>query len=105
MTFQDVPIAGIQFGKFCRIDRFAQLHVGQELELVGERENKYDNRAIAIRTREGKMIGYVSMLSNEILANLMDQGLTLSCTITLIEYADNPWDPATVSLDLVSSSF
>lgn len=100
-----VPIAGIQLGKFSSRGRFAQLYVDQELMLVREPDNKHDERAISIHTCDGRKVGYVPMTSNAVPSNLMDQGHTLSCTITSLEYAEDPWDRAMVRIGMASSFF
>jgi hypothetical protein len=39
---QNVPIAGIQFGRFSRKDRFEQLQIRQQMRLTCEPENIHD---------------------------------------------------------------
>lgn len=50
------------------------LKPGVELNLVREPENKYDRWAIAVRTQNNEMLGYISRFKNESIARLMDHG-------------------------------
>jgi hypothetical protein len=49
------------------------LEVGDRLDFYREAENPFDKKAILVKHISEK-IGYVSMVDNEILANLMDAG-------------------------------
>ena len=50
-----------------------KLNIGDRLDFYRELNNPHDNKAILIKHSKDK-IGYVPMVDNEILANLMDAG-------------------------------
>lgn len=76
--FIQTGIAGLRF--YVKEDSeegkklMASLVAGTELQLVREPENEYDEWAIAVYTKNGKMLGHVSRYKNEPIARLMDQG-------------------------------
>lgn len=55
---------------------FPKIEKGSELELIREKNNKYDKFAILVKF-DGEKIGYVPRKENKILANLMDGGKQL----------------------------
>ncbi|MGH7088924.1 MAG: HIRAN domain-containing protein, partial [Stellaceae bacterium] len=54
---------------------------GERLELRRERSNAYDAFAIAVRRRDGTMLGYVPRDANQTLARLMDAGWRAEASI------------------------
>lgn len=56
------------------------------LRLVREPENEYDPNAIAIEAKldEWKPVGYIAMLKNQTLANEMDAGTSINCTLSSV---------------------
>lgn len=53
-----------------------ELQAGNKLTLVRE-DNKFDNNAIVIQTKEGRKIGYVPEKDNLVFSRLMDAGKLL----------------------------
>ena len=53
------------------------LRPGDRLDLRREPENRYDARAIQVRTMDGAMLGYVPRADNQALCSLMDAGFAL----------------------------
>ena len=54
-----------------------QLKIGEKLSFFREPDNKYDKRAIVIKTIDGVKIGYVPRYDNAIFSRLMDAGKLL----------------------------
>lgn len=75
-----------------------KMKVGDMLELVRERENKYDKDAIALHF-QGKKIGFIPAESNETLAKLIDaQLLELHCEIAAIKSNAKSWESIFIAL-------
>lgn len=72
----DTHIAGTSY-----IDGIEELEVhlneDDKLDFFREPDNKYDKRAIVIKTIDGVKIGYVPRYDNAILSRLMDAGKLL----------------------------
>lgn len=72
----DTHIAGTSY-----IDGFEELeaHLNEDdkLDFFREPDNKYDKRAIVIKTIDGVKIGYVPRYDNAIFSRLMDAGKLL----------------------------
>ena len=57
------------------------LQAGDKLTLVRE-DNKFDNNAIVIQTKDGRKIGYVPEKDNLVFSRLMDAGKLLMAKVT-----------------------
>ena len=57
------------------------IQIGDKLTLVRE-ENKFDDNAIMIQTRDGRKLGYVPEKDNLIFSRLMDAGKLLMAKIS-----------------------
>lgn len=55
-------------------ERYARLEKDEELTLVREPTNAFDNNAIAVHTADGVHIGYVPRTMNAELAEALDEG-------------------------------
>ena len=60
---------------------FDAIQAGDKLTLVRE-ENKFDNKAIVIQTKDGRKLGYVPEKDNLVFSRLMDAGKLLIAKIT-----------------------
>lgn len=69
--FKHFNIAGFTYGEGPIV--FNHLKIGTQLNLVREKENKYDDNAIAIYYKSHK-IGYVPRIENDVLAKLCEYG-------------------------------
>ena len=58
-----------------------ELQAGDKLTLVRE-DNKFDNNAIVIQTKDGRKIGYVPEKDNLVFSRLMDAGKLLMAKVT-----------------------
>ncbi len=77
-----LPVAGTRYHQ--AIAHIEELEVEQVLELRREPENRHDEWAIAVRTSEQVMLGYIPRDQNGILARLMDAGKLLVARIDAI---------------------
>ena len=83
----DTNVAGTSFVE--GIEELAQhLEIDERLDFFREPDNKYDNRAIVIKTGNGVKIGYVPKADNAIFARLMDAGKLLFGRISAKEQRD-----------------
>lgn len=77
----DTYIAGTSFIE--GIEELEQhLNEGDKLDFFREPDNKYDSKAIVIKTDNGVKIGYVPRNDNAIFSRLMDAGKLLFGRIT-----------------------
>jgi hypothetical protein len=63
---------------------FNEINIGDRLTLVRE-ENKFDDNAILIQTKEGFKLGYIPEKDNLIFSRLMDAGKLLIAKISTHE--------------------
>ena len=68
----DTKIAGIFYRDVCVVED--KIQKGDILYLVREPDNKYDEKAIQVTTKDGYVLGYIPKVDNIVLANLMDSG-------------------------------
>ena len=61
-----------------------QIHLDDKLSLVRE-ENEFDEKAIVIKTADGRKLGYVPEKDNLIFSRLMDAGKLLTARINTHE--------------------
>lgn len=72
----DICVAGTSYIK--NIDQIEpHLSIDDRVEFFREPDNKYDNKAIVIKTMDGEKIGYIPRQDNVIFARLMDAGKLL----------------------------
>jgi hypothetical protein len=57
------------------------LRPGDRVDLRREPDNRYDPRAVEVRTASGAMLGYVPRTDNQALCNLMDAGFRLEARV------------------------
>lgn len=89
----DNYVRGVNFRK----DEYlaVKLKINDELELVRETDNKYDQFAIKVMKND-KFLGYIAAYENVTLAMLMDQGVRLEASVSNVneisdtkKYIDN----------------
>lgn len=61
-----------------------EIQIGDRLTLVRE-DNKFDDKAILVKTKEGRKLGYVPEKDNLIFSRLMDAGKLLMAKISTHE--------------------
>lgn len=67
----------------------AQLQSGDRVKLVLEPDNPVDPRAIQVRSRDNKKLGYIPRRKNEVLYHLMDAGKYLYGTVSGGDIGEN----------------
>lgn len=61
---------------------FDEINAGDKLTLVRE-DNKFDNNAIVIQTKDGRKLGYVPEKDNLVFSKLMDAGKLLIAKVKI----------------------
>ncbi|MCD8199432.1 MAG: DEAD/DEAH box helicase, partial [Coriobacteriaceae bacterium] len=81
-TSFNTKVVGVTFEN--RQDVIETLEAGEELQLVREPENEFDENAIAVRRRDGTQLGYLNRQLAERLAPVMDAGVAYDAAISAI---------------------
>lgn len=94
-TLQTSPLAGFQYhyGEYL----WPKLVTGQQLTLVREAANRFDDRAVRIDWQCHK-IGYLPRTDNAAVSQLLDRGETLEAVIVGLESSSNPWNRVRVEV-------
>lgn len=88
-TLQISPLAGFQYHHGETL--WAQLAVGQPLQLMRETDNRYDDRAVRVEW-QGHKLGYIPRLDNAAVSQLLDRGEKLEAVIAGLAESSNPWE-------------
>jgi len=89
IELQRSPVAGFQYHQGASI--WADLQVGDNLRLVREPENGYDERAVRVEWQTHKL-GYVPRHENAAVCHLLDRGESVTADITALKLSNDPWD-------------
>ncbi len=73
---------------------------GDSLTLLRE-NNKFDEKAVLIKTRDGKKLGYIPEKDNIIFSRLMDAGKMLSAKITEVSKKNEDWAKIAIEIYLI----
>ncbi len=92
VTLADMYLAGFQYHEGMRQEVAQTLSEGATVFLVREPKNRYDDQAIAVRTGDGQMIGYVPRDINPVPAVIADQGVILTAEIIRVDHNASPWE-------------
>ena len=84
---QSSPLAGFRY--HAAAERWAELKVGDSLDLVREPANPHDENAIRVEWR-GALLGYVPRRDNAALAWAMDRNERVSARISRLQAHHNP---------------
>jgi hypothetical protein len=87
LLVQSSPLAGYRYAEAAQV--WAELRVGERLELVREPDNLHDRNAVRVEWR-GRKLGYVPRAENEALAWAMDRGERVSARISRLQPHPNP---------------
>jgi hypothetical protein len=88
LVVQHSPLAGSQYHALDLV--WAELQLGDPLELQRDADNPHDVNAIRVLWR-GRMLGYVPRRDNGALAAAIDRGDRLNARISKLSAAPNPW--------------
>jgi len=75
----DNYIRGLQYYQYDKLK--SRLEPGQEIQLIREMENPYDQFAVQVFFKDQKL-GYVAAYENIILANMLDAGVEIATTVS-----------------------
>ena len=67
-----------------RLNMSGQLEVGTPLELVREPDNPFDGNAVAVRTANGDMLGYLNKDINGGISEKMRRGVRYRVTVSSV---------------------
>ncbi|MCX8023250.1 MAG: HIRAN domain-containing protein [Syntrophorhabdaceae bacterium] len=84
----DTVVAGFRYYDGERI--WDGLSVEDPVTLIREPENPYDQRAIEVYHRKGK-IGYIPRVDNTAISQLMDRREKVYASISWLKRDDDPW--------------
>lgn len=84
---QSSPLAGFRYHEAASV--FAQLRLGERLDLAREPDNVHDANAVRVEWR-GRVLGYVPRTRNAALAWAMDRGESFSARVSRLQRHRNP---------------
>lgn len=87
MLVQSSPLAGFRYHAASEV--WADLRVGDRLELAREADNPYDPNAVAVSWR-GRKLGYLPKRENRAVAWALDRGDRLRARIAALADHPNP---------------
>lgn len=76
---------------------WADLRPNQPVRLVREKDNPFDEHAVAI-WRDGRRIGYIPRSHSPLAARMIDQGRRLSARIARLGDPSEDWEPVWLNL-------
>lgn len=82
-TLFEGAVAGYQYYNGAAV--ISQLRIGDPLVLRREPDNPHDELAIEVLTTSGHKLGYVPRPENALIADLLDQGLTVKAEIDYLD--------------------
>ncbi len=85
-------VAGIQYYSGLFLVDAGIIREGQRLILKREPQNPYDEKAIEVFTERGEKVGYIPRDRNEVISNMMDQGIGVYAIVSAINRNTIPWD-------------
>jgi hypothetical protein len=88
LLIQRSPLAGSQYYAVDAL--WAEIRVGDRLDLIREPENRHDRRAIRVEWR-GQKLGYVPRAQNRVIAEAFDQGEKLVARVARLKPHPDPW--------------
>jgi hypothetical protein len=87
LLVQSSPLAGFRYGEASLV--WADLRLGDRLDLVREPDNPHDRNAVRVEW-QGRKLGYVPRTENGALAWAMDRGETVTARISRLREHPNP---------------
>ncbi len=87
MLVQSSPLAGFRHAAADEV--WGYLRSGDELALIRERDNAFDENAVRVEW-QGHKLGYVPRRDNAALAWALDRGETLHARVSRAEWHPNP---------------
>lgn len=81
----------------------AQIKDEDDLDLVREYDNEHDPDAVAVYW-QGHKLGYLPMMENRTLANLIDHGMKLAAYVIYTQPDEDPWVQCFIGVQLIVPS-
>jgi len=97
LLLQHSPIAGFQYYEGENL--WPLMHIGDELMLKREPDNRYDRHAMAVYWNDNKL-GYIPRHENRTLAQLFDHGQKLTAQIRRLQTEAGPWGRVEIAVYL-----
>lgn len=97
----DDYIKGFKYYEGLRLIR--EIKEENELELVREYDNPYDDSAIAVYW-EGNKLGFLPTQKNEVIANLLDHGVLLKAEVVYTQPECEPWEMCFIAVRILMPS-
>ena len=91
-------VAGFQYADGLKV--LSKMKEGDELHLVREPENSYDDQAVAVYWNQNR-IGYVPAADNEIPNSFLMKGLALKSRIDKLDKKAKPWQACQAGIYLL----
>lgn len=88
MLVQNSPLAGFRYYEGTAL--WAQMKVGDRLDLVRERDNAHDANAVRVLW-QGQLLGYLPRRENAAVARQLDRGAPVEARVTQLRESRNPW--------------
>jgi len=88
MLVQSSALAGFQY--YAGTVRWAEMRVGDPLDLIREPDNPHDPNAIRVEWR-GEKLGYLPRAENKTVAAELDRGGRVEARIAALVEDRNPW--------------
>ena len=92
-------VAGFRYYEGQRL--WCDLDADQPLVLTREPHNPYDDMAVAIYWKSGKL-GYIPRENNTVIANIIDQGFKVRAFIHEKRSTAHPWERLWVRVEMIS---
>lgn len=94
----DAPVAGSRYYEGQRL--WTKLRANEEIVLVREPANPYDNKAAAVYWHN-KKLGYIPRADNVVFANLLNQSCALKSSIHKKTWGAKPWERLRVQVKMM----
>lgn len=88
LRIQESPVAGFQH--HAGEQAWPSLHVGRDLRLAREPDNRYDRRAVAVYAGVCKL-GYVPRRENVAISQMLDRRELLTARVIALSEHSDPW--------------
>jgi hypothetical protein len=95
----DCFVAGFRYHE--GLDIMSYLQPGDEVQLIAEPGNPYDEWAVRIEHRKSR-IGYLPRGQNQVVSRLLQQEARVECRITAVDPSAVPWEAVKVQVTTVA---
>ena len=75
---------------------YKKLYIGELVQIVREKDNPYDKKAVKVLTQDGKMIGYIPARHNLFISQMLDFGSSLKAEVRKLK-----WDKSGIAIKIM----